>query len=143
MKKILLILAGILIVAIGVFFVVKGSGKVENKVSDFDIVFAAMENDPTSNEILATGSEGDILVKVKATEELKKLAAREKNSRFLSTEQPKQYIQDGYVLINIVPFEAMKKFKLDLEHGCHYRIFFGSIEDMNYDTMYAVELCRE
>jgi hypothetical protein len=50
----------------------------------------------------ASGSEGDFIVKVRETDELLKIAARIKDSMFVSVD-PFQYIENGYMLINVVP----------------------------------------
>ena len=51
---------------------------------------------------VATGSEGDFIVKVKETGRLLAIARGLKNSMFVSVD-PFQYVESGYMLINVVP----------------------------------------
>ena len=90
--------------------------------------------------VLATGEMGDFLIQLPETEELRKIANGQKNAKFLSVFNPNQYTKAGYCLVNVVPYNTMKQMGT-LDDYCHYRIYCGAPEFMNYDEFYAVEVC--
>lgn len=90
--------------------------------------------------VLATGEMGDFLIQLPETEELSKIANGQKNAKFLSVFNPNQYTKAGYCLVNVVPYNTMKKLEMPENH-CHYRIYCGAPEFMSYDEFYAVEVC--
>lgn len=90
---------------------------------------------------IATGEMGDFLISVPETEELRKIANEQKNAKFLSVFNPNSYAKTGYCLINIIPYSTMEKMGT-LNDKCHYRIYCGAPEFMNYDEFYAVEVCH-
>lgn len=89
--------------------------------------------------VLATGEMGDFLIQLPETEELRKVANEQKNAKFLSVFNPNQYAKAGYCLVNVVPYDTMKKLEMP-DNDC-YRIYCGAPEFMNYDEFYAVEVC--
>ena len=91
-------------------------------------------------KVIATGEMDDFLIRLPETPELREIANSNKNAMFLSVHNPNQFSKDGYCLINIVPFNTMKKLGMP-ENTCNYRIYCGSPEFMNYDEFYAVEVC--
>ena len=141
MKKIIGISTIVLLVVVAVWFVVKPAKVVEDEMPTPQD-YAVLHESIGESAVITTGKNGDFLVKIKATPELISIANKEKTARFLSTENPKQYIEEGYVLINVIPFNTMEKLGWT-NHSCSYRLFYGTAEDMNYDGMYAVELCAE
>ena len=94
----------------------------------------------TLDDLLTFGPQGDFLTRLPATPELIAIAAKEKNVRFVSIENPEQYIQEGYVLINVLPFVTRDNLGMDEKRVCAYRIFYGTAQDMANDA-YAVEVC--
>lgn len=90
--------------------------------------------------VLTTGEHGDFLIRIPENKELRKIASREKNVKFLSTSNPKSYAQTGHCLINIIPYNTFQEMGTP-ERNCHYRIYCGAPEYMNYDEYYAVEVC--
>lgn len=91
--------------------------------------------------VLVTGEMGDFLIKLPATDELRKIANKQKNAKFLSVFNPNSYAKTGYCLINIIPYSTMEKMG-DPDNDCNYRIYCGAPEFMNYDEFYAVEVCH-
>ena len=92
-------------------------------------------------EIFVTGDMGDFINIIPETSEIKDLFNKKaKTVKFLSIENPKQYIKSGYCLVDMVPYDTMKKMGT-LDNGCHYRIYCGTVDDMNYDENYAIEVC--
>lgn len=90
--------------------------------------------------VLTTGEMGDFLIQLPETKELRKIANKQKNAKFLSVFNPNSYTKAGYCLVNVVPYNTMKKLETPDNH-CHYRIYCGAPEFMNYDEFYAVEVC--
>lgn len=91
--------------------------------------------------VLATGEIGDYLLRVPETDELRQIANKQKNAKFLSIFNPNSYAKPGYCLINVIPYNAMQKLGTP-NNNCHYRIYCGAPEYMNYDEPYAVEVCN-
>ncbi len=100
----------------------------------------AIQKQPLS--AVGIGNQGDYIVKLEKTEELIKIANKKKTAKFLSTENPAQYVEEGYCLLNIIPVPTMKAISSE-ENTCYMRLFCGTAEDMNTDKMYAVELCEK
>jgi hypothetical protein len=94
------------------------------------------------NPVIVTGERGDFVIKLQETEQLKAIANKQKNAKFLSVDAPKQYISDGFCLVNIIPYNTMVALGTP-DNNCSYRLFCGSENDMNYDEFYAVELCGD
>jgi len=126
MKKFAIIF-GIVLLAVGILFVVKPS-KVAN-AKDFALVYGSL----SGAAMMDMGVQGDYVLRFRATPELIKIANKKKTVTFLSIENPKQYVEEGYVLVNVIPGEI---------GSCLLRIFYGTEADMDYDKMYAVELCE-
>ncbi len=113
-------------------------------VADFNMIQAQMhKNDEAGiyNPILAEGVQGDFLIQLSATPELIEIYSKQKTVKFLSVENPMQYITDGYCLINIIPYNTMIAMGTP-DNRCSYRLFCGGASDMDNDV-YAVELCGE
>ena len=94
--------------------------------------------------IIAHGKQGDFIVKMPATKALVAIANREKNSKFLSIENPFQYIEEGYVLINVTPYNTAMKLEGEARYrmlNCPYRIMGINAKDIGDENYYAVELC--
>lgn len=110
-----------------------------DKRTDYEIV----QNEIIGKEIpiIATGTMGDFMIKIPETKALKKIANKTKNSKFLSVENPKSMSEEGFCLINTIPLNTWKKLGSENNH-CHYRIYCGAPEFMNYDEFYAVEVCE-
>lgn len=91
--------------------------------------------------VIAKGEMGDFLIQLPETEELRKIANKKKNAKFLSVFNPNSYTKTGYCLVNVVPYNTMKQMGTP-DNNCHYRIYCGAPEYMNYDEFYAVEVCN-
>ena len=91
--------------------------------------------------VLVTGEMGDFLIKLPATDELRKIANKQKNAKFLSVFNPNSYAKAGYCLLNIIPYSTMEKLGWE-NKDCHYRLYCGAPEFMDYDQYYAVEVCN-
>ncbi|MDR0726576.1 MAG: hypothetical protein LBF37_00770 [Rickettsiales bacterium] len=113
---------------------------------DYAVVQAEIkknDNAGLNNPIIATGERGYFLIKIAATDKIKAIGDKKKTAMFLSVEQPWEYLAygEGYCLVNIIPYNTMKA--MGAEHStCHYRLFCGAASEVNYDEMYAVELCK-
>ena len=115
----------------------------DNKLdsSDFKTIEKAIENcGDKCEKVLATGEMGDYLIKVPETKELHEIANKQKNTKFLSVFNPNSYTQTGYCLVNILPLNTIQKLHMPNNY-CHYRIYCGAPEYVNYDEFYAVEVC--
>lgn len=101
------------------------------------------EEEAGGNSAVVVGPKGDWLKKIPETPELVALVSKYKDSAFVSIENPSQYIEDGYCLINVVPTETQvdlgRRTKVE---ECRYRVFCGDVDDMTKNDMYAVELCN-
>lgn len=91
--------------------------------------------------VIATGDYGDFLIRMPETDILRDISNKEKSAKFLSTENPKRYAESGYCLVNVVPYNTMKNLGIP-NNTCHYRIYCGAPENMDYDQYYAVEVCE-
>lgn len=106
--------------------------------ADFEVVMNEIQK--ADRPILAGGEQGDFLIKLEKTDALKDVASRDKTAKFLSIDDPKQYIEDDFCLLNIVPKGAMEKMG-NPDSACYYRLFCG--EKIKGDGFYAVELCEK
>lgn len=126
MKKLLLILPAVALAACS-----------QGQKSDMEILESAVQD----TEIIAQGKMGDFMVQVQETEALKKIADKEKTAKFLSVENPDAKSKEGYCLVNVIPVAAMEKVGME-NSTCHYRIYCGQPGVVDYDKMYAVEVCK-
>ena len=113
----------------------------KSNASNIDIIHNAM--DACGDEcaiVLTVGERGDFLIRIPESDALREIASGEKNSKFLSTEQPKNFAQTGFCLVNVIPYNTFKEMGTP-DNNCHYRIYCGAPEHMNYDEYYAVEVC--
>lgn len=110
-----------------------------DKKTDYEIV----QNEIKGKEIpvIATGTMGDFMIKIPETPALKKIASKTKNSKFLSVENPNPMSENGYCLINTIPLNTWEKLGSP-NNTCHYRIYCGHLDFVDYDKMYAVEVCE-
>ncbi|MBQ8255812.1 MAG: hypothetical protein IJY99_02500 [Alphaproteobacteria bacterium] len=106
--------------------------------ADFEVVMNEIQK--ADRQILAGGEQGDFLIKLEKTDAMKDVASRDKNAKFLSIENPAQYIEKDFCLLNILPQATLEKIGAP-DSKCSYRLFCG--DTMNYDDSYAVELCAE
>lgn len=90
--------------------------------------------------VLTIGEQGDYLVRLPESEALRKVANRTKTAKFLSVFNPNSYSKAGYCLLNIIPYNTMEKLGW-WNKDCHYRLYCGAPEFMDYDQNYAVEVC--
>lgn len=90
---------------------------------------------------ITTGEMGDFLIQLPETEELRKIANKQKTAKFLSVKNPNQYAKVGYCLVNRISYNTMKKLNMP-DNTCNYRIYCGAPEFMDYDEFYAVEACN-
>ncbi|MBD5389076.1 hypothetical protein HDR63_02365 [bacterium] len=130
MKKLLPVLGIVVVIAAGVVAVVLNRRVPAHLTSAaaYEMVSQAIGG----QLVMTVGPTGDFLVRVPATAALKKIAAGEKTAKFLSVENPAQYVQDGTVLINVIPNNVRTG-------GCPYRLA-TAVTAQGY---YAVELCHE
>ncbi len=91
---------------------------------------------------VVVGSKGDGLVKIPESPEMVAFVSKYKDSVFVSIENPVQYIEDGYCLINVVPYELQQELGRNKGVDCRYRLFCGDVDDMTKNNMYAVEFCE-
>lgn len=90
--------------------------------------------------IITIGDQGDFLIKLQKTDEIQAIYNKQKTAKFLSISDPKQYIEEGYCLLNVIPVNTMEQIGTP-DNTCHYRLYCGNAKNMNYDNLYAVELC--
>ena len=143
MKKLIIYIIALAIIALAAFFLIGKSSPVPATAKDSANVISIMNrihNTGGSIPVIASGEKGDFLVRLPVARELKRIAARKKTVEFLSIENPEQYIMEGYVLLNIIPTAVMAELGMP-ENTCFYRLFYGSKSDM-IDGVYAVELCE-
>lgn len=107
---------------------------------DFETVQNEMNANPPA-EIIAIGSAGDFTVYLPATDALKGVAAKNKNSKFKSAELTADQIKDGFCIVDIIPQKAMEADGTP-ENTCFYRVFCGDAT-VNMDELYSVEVCKE
>ena len=108
--------------------------------ADF-VTFIHQYDDPGNDRsVIANGAHGDTLTYMDETEEMLEIYNRkEKVAKFLSVENPAQYIQPGKCLVNIIHYVETGNVVEDEKPHCLWRLFCGG--DMNYDANYAVEIC--
>ena len=101
---------------------------------------AMLECGEECDPVLTTGDQGDFLIRLPESEALLKIANKTKNAKFLSVFNPNSYAKAGYCLLNIIPYNTMEKLGWE-NKDCHYRLYCGAPEFMDYDQYYAVEVC--
>ena len=110
--------------------------------ADF-VAFINQKNKESDEEriIISEGEQGDFLTYVNATPEILEIYNhKEKTAKFLSIENPAQYLKDGKCLVNTLGYDVLEKIGATGDAlDCSWRLFCGS--EMNYDAPYAVELC--
>lgn len=100
-----------------------------------------MESCDDCGRVLASGDDGDFIIQLPETNALKNITRADKNAKFLSVFNLNHYAKAGYCLVNVIPYNTMKK--LDLPNKtCSYRIYCGAPELMDYNQYYAVEVCQ-
>lgn len=102
---------------------------------------AMLECGEECDPVLTTGDQGDFLIRLPESEALLKIANKTKNVKFLSTFNPNSYAKAGYCLLNIIPYSTMEMLGWE-NKDCHYRLYCGAPEFMDYDQYYAVEVCN-
>ena len=102
---------------------------------------AMLECGEECDPVLTTGDQGDFLIRLPESEALLKIANKTKNAKFLSVFNPNSYAKAGYCLLNIIPYSTMEKLGWE-NKDCHYRLYCGAPEFMDYDQYYAVEVCN-
>lgn len=113
----------------------------ETGLENADIIRKAM--DTCGDEcatVLTTGEHGDFLIRIPENDELRKIASGTKTVKFLSAFNLNSYARAGHCLINIIPYKTFQEMGIP-SHNCHYRIYCGAPEYMNYNEYYAVEVC--
>ncbi|MCL2369086.1 MAG: hypothetical protein FWC83_00220 [Alphaproteobacteria bacterium] len=116
--------------------------QIRAQVSDFCAlrheIYTEMTRDGAPKDpVIAEGTMGDLLVRLPQTERLKRIASAAPSARFVSINNPEQYIIPGYCLLNAIPFPTIS----DNNVRCLYRLFCGNASDMH--GYYAVELCGD
>ena len=112
--------------------------------ADFTAIETEIQNNTTADtpiSIVALGQGGDYIISLPATDTVQEIAAKKKTVKFLSVENPAQYITESNCLLNIIPDNTMAAMNTP-ENKCNFRLFCGTAEDMNAE-FYAVELCSE
>lgn len=91
--------------------------------------------------IISEGTRGDFLNYIDETPEILQIYNnKEKTAKFLSVENPAQYIKPGKCLLNTIGYNTMQEMAGDDEEGnCSWRLFCGA--EIKGDGLYAVELC--
>lgn len=113
----------------------------EARLSDSRVIEDAMrECGEECDLVLTTGDHGDFLIRLPESEALLKIANKTKNRKFLSVFNPNSYAKSGYCLLNIIPYNTMEKLGWE-NKDCHYRLYCGAPEFMDYDQYYSVEVC--
>ena len=109
---------------------------------DTDFVAFINQEDKESDEeriIISFGEQGDFLTYINETPEILQIYSnKEKTVKFLSIENPAQYIKPGKCLVNTIGYDILKEIgakNLD----CSHRLFCGS--EIDNGAPYAVELC--
>lgn len=107
---------------------------------DFETVQNEMSANPPA-EIIAVGMAGDFTVYLPATDALKDVASRQKNSKFKSAELNAAQIKEGFCIVDIIPQKTLEE-EGTPESTCYYRVFCGT-ENTNLDELYSVEVCKK
>lgn len=91
--------------------------------------------------IISEGPRGDFLNYIEETPEILQIYNnKEKTAKFLSVENPAQYIKPGKCLVNTIGYDILKEMAVDNKvSDCSWRLFCGS--EIKGDGLYAVELC--
>ena len=100
-----------------------------------------IEEDIEEIMVISDGERGDFLTYINATPEMLEIYNRkEKTAKFLSIENPAQYIKPGKCLLDTIGYDILEEMGATgkaLE--CSWRLFCGS--ELNEDVPYAIELC--
>lgn len=111
---------------------------------DFETVQNEMNANPPA-EIIAVGQAGDFTVYLPATDALKDVYTRAKNSKFKSAELTADHIAkataEGFCIVDIIPQKVMED-EGTPENTCYYRVFCGAA-DTNMEELYSVEVCKK
>lgn len=107
---------------------------------DFETVQNEMSANPPA-EIIAVGQAGDFTVYLPATDALKGVADKQKNSKFKSAELNAGQIKEGFCIVDIIPQKVMED-EGTPENTCYYRVFCGAA-DTNMEELYSVEVCKK
>ncbi|MDE6250237.1 MAG: hypothetical protein K2M34_01210 [Alphaproteobacteria bacterium] len=107
---------------------------------DFETVQNEMSANPPA-EIITVGQAGDFTVYLPATDALKSVANKEKNSKFKSAELNADHIKEGFCIVDIIPQKVMED-EGTPENTCYYRVFCGAA-DTNMEELYSVEVCKD
>jgi hypothetical protein len=127
--------------------------KIETTAEDYEIVkaevFKSVPTGPNSsrniNPMIKSGPRGDMVIPVEATPELKAIYQKKKTAKFLSIDmielqrinpERNPYVKSGqeYCFANILIKHDTK---------CDLRLVCGNFDNMNFNELYAVELCKE
>lgn len=106
---------------------------------DFNTVQNEMNANPPA-EIIAVGQSGDFTVYLPATDALKDVASRVKNSMFKSAPVTAEQIKDGFCIVDIIPQKTMED-EGTPDNKCYYRLFCGDATT-DFAEMYSVEVCK-
>lgn len=117
------------------------TGLDSEKNEDYITLQREIANCDECGRIIATGDDGDFLIRLPKTDALNHFSFLEKNAKFLSVSNPNQYAKSGYCLVNIIPYNTMEKLGWQ-NKTCSYRIYCGAPESMDYDQYYAVAVCE-
>lgn len=107
---------------------------------DFETVQNEMNANPPA-EIIAVGQAGDFTVYLPATDALKAVAEKSKNSKFKSASLTADQIKEGFCIVDIIPQKVMED-EGTPENTCYYRVFCGGA-DVNMEELYSVEVCKK
>lgn len=108
-----------------------------DKKTDYQII--QQEIGARDNPVLMMGKSGDFVIKIQESDALKKIANKEKTVKFFSVENSSEIAEEGFCLINIIPFNTWKAIG-EMNPRCFYRIYCGNVID--YDNFYAVDVCE-
>jgi len=113
-------------------------------VGDADFVAFIQESDKTWNEdaiIISEGEKGDLLTYVTESPKILEIYNnKEKTAKFLSIENPAQYIKPGKCLLDTIGYDILEKMgAAGKALDCSWRLFCGS--ELNEEVPYAIELC--
>ena len=107
---------------------------------DFETVQNEMNANPPA-EIIAVGQAGDFTVYLPATDALKDVYTRAKNSKFKSASLTADQIKEDFCIVDIIPQKVMED-EGTPENTCYYRVFCGGA-DVNMEELYSVEVCKK
>lgn len=108
--------------------------------ADFETVQNEMNANPPA-EIISVGQAGDFTVYLPATDALKDVYTRAKNSKFKSASLSAEQMKEGFCIVDIIPQKVMED-EGTPENTCYYRVFCGGA-DTNMEEFYSVEVCKQ